>query len=169
MPSRSQTLGRRALACAAAATAVAAVLALPGPASADGGVTQSVDVVLELPTALSQVNKLPKGADFDPDGEGPAEPIHKDLPTAMVSSEDIFLDLDYVLSSATQPSALLTRAGEDVCGTGTHGIVLQLGPATYQPGSSIVFVLRQGLNELARISYPAGSKQTQYAPHFKTC
>lgn len=169
MPSRSQTLGRRGLAGAAAAAAVAAALALPGPASADGGVTQSVDVVLELPTALSQVNKLPTYASVDPDGPGPAEPIRRDLPTAMVSNEDIVLDLDYVLSSATQPSALLTKVGEDVCGTGRHGIVLQLGPATYQPGSSIVFVLRQGTREIASLSYPAGSKQTQYAPHFQTC
>lgn len=170
MPSRSQTLGRRALACAAAATAVAAALALPGPASADGGVTQSVDVVLGLPAALSAVNTLPTSMCFDPDSAGPAAPTCHPIPGAMVSDEDLALDLDYVLSSSTQPSALLTKVGEGACSADNKtGIVLELGPASYQPGSSIVFTLRQGTKVLVSQTHPAGSKQTQYSPSFRAC
>lgn len=169
--STSALRGRRgALAAAATGASVIGLLALPGTASANGGVSQSVDLVLGVPAAVSSLGSLPTQLCFDPDGAGPTAPSCQSIPTATLSDDDLVLDLDYVLSSSTQPSAALAKVGEGVCGAaGKFGIVLELGPATYQPNSSIVFTLYQGTKKLAGETYPTGNKSTQYAPSFRAC
>lgn len=172
--SRTSTVATRrgAVAVAAAGAGVVGLLALPGTASANGGVAQGVDVVLSLPS-FTTPSSLPGSVCLDPDGAGPE---HKEtcqpIGGATTPGDDFALALDYVLSSSTQPSAVLTRAGEGVCPGSTtgYGMVLELGPATYQPNSWIVVTLaRNGGTPQEVFKYPAGSGSTRYLPVAKVC
>ena len=170
--SRARRIG---LATVAGAGAVG-LLALPGTASANGGgIAQSVDVVLGMPAASVSLDRLPSRLCYDPDGSaGPKPPECKDVatPPSVTTGDDLILAVDYVLSSSTKPSSILTLAGEGVCPGGAPtdlGLIFDLGPATYQPGSSIVLTLHQGTTELARLSSPAGTGQTQYGFGHSAC
>lgn len=162
---------RGTLAAIAAGGAAVGLVMLPGAATANaGGVSQAIDVMLGVPNAIGTLNTLPENICFDPDNtQGPQEPICKPLPALSVSDEDLFLHMDYVLSSSTQPSQALAKAGDGVCGTTRLGLVLSLAPASYQPNSTIVFTLHQGTRLVHRQEYPAGNKQTVYAPLLTTC